>query len=356
MKATWPGITHSNRQWLLAYEGGWRELEAQGAGGVGGRRLQEFLWILTCARYAWDSWPIESVLDQAWDVLPGGERHPSVQEAQAVWLEWQLYLLSGRVERLQRCVDHFAGHVYEAPHLQSSGLLWPVIALSTLAEMADRLDQPKLTGHYGRRAMEAGQQAHSPAAEGPAAVAREMASLWLAPPGSSTTTALERLVDIVKETLSSENSQEHRAADPGVELSLLLMALLRRRQEVALLGAVAEAAIARCLPHRQRWRYLPPLLIDGVVGLEVDAGHNLLSWWLYASLPLGIEGLPFGSGQLSLQAEPKQGAGARISIHSSQPLTLEINTHERSYVEQLSPGEHTMLLTVLDRTDVRSET
>jgi hypothetical protein len=362
MQAAWPQFIHSNQQWQLGYQAGWLEAKERLAEGVKVHPLRQTLWLLYSARYAWAAWPLESWFDQAQSLIPVGDSSPTPIEAQVIWLEWQFYLLSGHVERVQKCFDHFADRADTVHHfpLQSNERIWRVIGLSTLAEMADRLRQPERAAVYKRRAVDAGQQVFPAPEEDIAAFEDALASLWMAQPGPSTADRLLALTQIIQDAplgqASLDIKRQSRTSEAWMEHSLLFMALLRRLQEPELLQDVAEAAIACSLPHRHRWIYLPSLMLDGVVGLEADAAHDLLSWWLYADLPLGVQGLKLGRGEISLQAQPEQGAGAHILIHTSHSLTLEISTHERSYMEQLSPGEHRMLLTVLDRTDVRRET
>ncbi len=94
------------------------------------------------------------------------------------------------------------------------------------------------------------------------------------------------------------------------------------------------------------------LLIEEIIGLEVDAARQWVHWRLEDDLPLGLHRLRLGDNTISLVAEADEGAGIRVRVEAEQPFQLEITTPFAEFVERVPAGSHQYTLTYLDRTDV----
>ncbi len=95
------------------------------------------------------------------------------------------------------------------------------------------------------------------------------------------------------------------------------------------------------------------LLIEEIIGLEVDAGGQRVHWRLEEDVPVGVCNLRLGDNTISLVAEEEDEVGIRVRVDCDQPFLLEIETPFREFVEQVPAGSHRYTLTYLDRTDVR---
>ena len=104
------------------------------------------------------------------------------------------------------------------------------------------------------------------------------------------------------------------------------------------------------------WSGLGPiaLLIEEIIGLEVDAARQWVRWRVGDELPIGLQRLRLGANTISLVAEEDTGAGIRVQVEAAHPFHLEIETPFTEFVEQVPAGVHRYTLTYLDRTDVRA--
>jgi hypothetical protein len=228
------------------------------------------------------------------------------------WLELALFHLSGNRERLQRVFPLCMAAT--APETQKRGDgLRGLVQDRALNEIARILDQPLPK-------------------EGPPTTRMDLSTVL--------------------------GEQPHPMAEEGataawVENCLLWLWLLRAEQEADQHQHLSQLVANVCVERPALHCYLPPLLLDGVVGCQPNAVDHSLTWWLYTDPPIGVAHYRLGDASLSLHAKQERGAGTRLSVETTAPLTLEIVTPERSYLEILAAGQHGMLLTVLDRTDVR---
>ena len=102
------------------------------------------------------------------------------------------------------------------------------------------------------------------------------------------------------------------------------------------------------------------LLLAHVIGVQlskVDApdGHvRQILWHLREPVPVGIHNLIWDDYTISLLADHPKGGGLVVNINSPVALLLEIITPHTTFVEHVAPGPQTLTLTVLDRTDVQT--
>lgn len=300
----WPKIIHHHRTWVDAYENGWAQLRAVMVDGDS--MADTLLWALYCARYAWRRWPIEKTLDYVYTKGNSGFDQRSLLP----WLELALYRLTGDRGRLRR--------IYPQPE--------------TVAVEEANGDQLVRWVHGRARTEIAHLLDHSPRAD---------------------VQFIHRMdLSAALKSLSVPPVVEDERA-VWVQNCLLLLWLLRAEQEGDAHQRLAQSVAAFCVERPALHRYLPPLLLDGVLGYQPDAEERTLTWWLYADPPIGVEGYPLAHTSVSLHAKQEERAGTLLSIQTNAPLTLEIITPARSYLEVLAAGQHDLVLTVLDRTDVR---
>ncbi|HEY66307.1 MAG TPA: hypothetical protein G4O02_17285 [Caldilineae bacterium] len=94
------------------------------------------------------------------------------------------------------------------------------------------------------------------------------------------------------------------------------------------------------------------LLIEEIIGLEVDAANQQVRWRLDGELPVGLRNLRLGDNIISLVAEQEGEAGVQVQVECVHPFRLEVITPFAEFVEQVPAGAHRYTLTYLDRTDV----
>lgn len=344
----WPVVQHENHTWLDAYQSGWTQLYHLIESRACEQSPSARRWTVYCARYAWRSWPLATILDGC--DTPG--------EAPAAWLEWELYRLSGDVVRLERCFQRWAGRTdarLPDAHPRALDPLWRVIDLQALVWIATALGRPdwECSALVEAAARSARQTPHAGGGAGP--FDSELARLWLAQSselGVQTAASLARQFAALFPHTAG-NTPAHRSC--WVQRGLLLLSLLRRLQEPEGVRRLAMHLLETCATAPDLHIYVPVLLIDGVLGCEPDAPAQFLSWWLYTSPPLGIDRLQIGAATVTCQAPRELGQGTQVIVRNSDILTLEILTPERNYLEHLAPGTHRLTLTVLDRTDVKTE-
>ncbi|MCD6289620.1 MAG: hypothetical protein J7M34_03885 [Anaerolineae bacterium] len=95
------------------------------------------------------------------------------------------------------------------------------------------------------------------------------------------------------------------------------------------------------------------LLIEEIVGLDVDAAHQLVRWRLEEEPPVGVRNLHLGDNIISLVAEEAAGPGVIVTVEAEKPFHLEISTPFAEFSEAVPAGMHRYTLTYLDRTDIR---
>jgi glycogen debranching enzyme len=96
------------------------------------------------------------------------------------------------------------------------------------------------------------------------------------------------------------------------------------------------------------------LLIEEIIGLEVDAARQHVRWRLEEDPPLGLRNLRLGDNTISLVAESEAGAGILVRVEAARPFHLEISTPFAEFEEHVPAGTSRYTLTHLDRTDVRA--
>jgi hypothetical protein len=313
LQPAWPTLIHKNRAWVEAYEHGWAQLQAvlvDEAWTDGGR----LPWAIYCARYLWKHWPIQAALDSLYMKGDAG----GASDGQLAWLEWECFRLTGDRARLQRRFptlwEAWQARNQRTPHGEVDALGW-LVQSQALGEISRTLEHP-LAGVGSAR--EVLPDLHS--------FQEEMRGL----------------------------PTDSRSISTWLERCLLLLTLLRCNHEVGVYQRLLGVAVDACVAQPKLHRYLPPLLIDGVVGCVPNGGERYLTWWLYAEPPIGIETYALGSACVSLLAKQESGSGATILVETNAAAVLEIVTTERTYLEVLNAGQHELTLTVLDRSDVKT--
>lgn len=83
------------------------------------------------------------------------------------------------------------------------------------------------------------------------------------------------------------------------------------------------------------------LLIESVMGLQVNAPQNALAWDLRLVDDHGVEKLRFGdvTTNLYVAARSDPGARAEIKVHSDAPYTLRVTVEERAVQYDVPEGE-----------------
>lgn len=319
----WPQIDLPSPVWTNAYARGQADLA---------RRVQHSpdAWVLFCARYAYRDLPIGS--------LPNlGYANTSISVAAAYGLAWSLFGLDGDVEKLEAVFAHDL--VEDDPF--SADPLRMMVALQSQAWMCEALGRPLPRGHADVLAQT---QARFPLLP---PLDQRLAQLWADPDEPQETVLLPLLADL-----------KSLAADPIrlptiIDRCLLLIQLLHHRQDGALAHDMVILAADGCSRDPSLHLYLPPLLLDGVLGLVPAAAENFVTWHLPDTFAqIAVTDYHVGKASLSLRAIQDPQAGDHVHVVTDAPLTLEIVTAERTYVEALTAGEHWVRLTVLDRTDV----
>jgi hypothetical protein len=313
LQTAWPTLIHGNGAWVEAYEHGWAQLQAvlvEEAWTDGGG----LPWAIYSGRYLWKHWPIQTALDSLYMKGHAG----GASNGQLAWLEWEYFRLTGDRDRLQRSFP-LLWEAWQARNQRTAdagidALTW-LIQSQSLGEISHTLKHP-LPGVIHKKE------------------------------------ALPNLQGFREEMRKRPSDSGSAAA--WLERSLLLLSLLRANHEVVAYQHLLGVAVDLCVSHPELHRYLPPLLIDGVIGCVPNGGTRYLTWWLYANPPIGIERYALGIASLSLHAKQEESAGTRILVETSAPTVLEIVTTERTYLEVLDAGSHELTLTVLDRSDVKA--
>ena len=104
------------------------------------------------------------------------------------------------------------------------------------------------------------------------------------------------------------------------------------------------------------WTELSPiaLLIGVILGIEADAPRQAVRWQLREAPPCGLRRLHLGQNTVSLVAQEDAGGGLVVDVEATEPFLLEIETEFTTFVENVPSGSTRLLLTHLDRTDIRT--
>ena len=320
----WPQIDLPSPAWTDAYARGQADLA---------RRLQHTpdAWTVFCARYVYRDWSIGASLNP-------GYANTSISVAAAYWLAWSVFGLDGDEEKLAAVLAHDL--VEDDPF--SADPLRMMVALQSQAWMCAALGRPLPRGHADAVAQTQARFGLLPPLD------QRLAQLWTAPDDPQDAVLLSLLDD-----LKSLAAHPHRLPTI-IDRCLLLIQLLHHRHEGALAHDLAVIAADGCSHDPALHAYLPPLLLDGVLGLVPAAAENFVTWHLPDTFAqIAVTDYDVGKASLSLRAIQDRQAGDHIHVITDAPFTLEIVTAERTYVEALTAGEHWVRLTVLDRTDVR---
>lgn len=336
----WPQILHPNEVWRTAYARGWTALSEIIIKETAGSNNHELAWALFCARYTWRSWPIYTKLD----MLPGQARTPAVIGPPLAWLEYELYQLTGDLGRLARRYELLRQWTHEiATPPSTGGSLEAIVHLQALAWMAAMLKHHDQANRFQSLAFDL--------CDGPLSMApldQEMARLWVDPAAAN----IDRAVTLLQHLLTEHGRQSGERAGI-ITRCLLLLAALYHHQNTGWTAEIATIAMDACLAKPSLAWLIPPLLIDGIVGCVPMAHEGMISWRLFQPPPIGVANYSFTEGLLSLQASRDAGAGTHLTIDTSVPVLLEIVTEERAYLEVLEIGNHSLTLTILDRTNVK---
>lgn len=95
------------------------------------------------------------------------------------------------------------------------------------------------------------------------------------------------------------------------------------------------------------------LLIEDVLGLRWLAEEERLIWTLREEPPVGIQNLRLGDNRVSLLAQEDTGGGVVVGVEATQAVDLQIDGEFTTFSERIPAGSTRLLLTHLDRTDVR---
>lgn len=128
-------------------------------------------------------------------------------------------------------------------------------------------------------------------------------------------------------------------------------------------GERARQAVAGFLDRLAAGTTLPPgdalaavlLMLEEVLGLNWLPGEGRLVWTLREAPPAGIRDLSLGDNLVSLRVEKDSGGGPVAVVEVVQPLDLQIDTEFTSFSEHIPAGTTRLLLSHLDRTDVRAD-
>lgn len=97
-----------------------------------------------------------------------------------------------------------------------------------------------------------------------------------------------------------------------------------------------------CRDNFVGWTGLGPvaLLLENILGLDLDVPAGILRWHLLTPEAQGIRRLPFGDGRVDLECRPRTSLAARPEIiaTSSAPLTLQVFTLKQCHEIKLKPG------------------
>ncbi|MBI1295619.1 hypothetical protein GC175_11760 [bacterium] len=319
----WPKIDLPSPAWTDAYARGQADLAQR-------LRHTSDAWTRFAARYVQRAWPIGAPPNHDY-------ANKGISVAQGYWLAWTIFALDGDAEKLETVLAHDL--VEDDPF--SADPLRMMVALQSQAWMCAALGCPLPRGHADAVAQTQARFSLLPPLD------QRLAQLWAAPNDPQDEILLPLLADL-----------QSLAADPHrlptiIDRCLLLIQLLHHRQEGALAHALAVTAADGCSRDPACHLYLPPLLLDGVLGLVPAAADNLVTWHLPdAFAQIAVTDYHVGKASLLLRAIQDPQAGDHVHVITDALLTLEIVTPERTYVEALTAGEHWVRLTVLDRTDV----
>ncbi len=329
LNQTWPQIDLPSPVWTDAYEHGWADLARRVQSTVD-KGLSPDAWTVFCARYLCQQWPLI-------DSPSFGYANKMVSVAQAYWLEWTLFGHCADPTRLEAVLAHDLAEddPFNADPLRA------MVALQSATWMCEALGRPR-PGWVAKTVRQTRGRFHLlPPLD------QRLAQLW-ADPDDLQEAILRPLLDDLHILAA-----DRRRLPTIIDRCLLLIQLLHHGQEHALAHALAVTAAEGCSRRPSMYLYLPPLLLDGVLGLIPSAAESFLTCYLPdAFTPRAVTRYAVGSASVSLRAKHEIGAGDQIHVVTDAPLTLEIVTEQRSYVEALAAGEHQITLTVLDRTDV----
>jgi hypothetical protein len=147
---------------------------------------------------------------------------------------------------------------------------------------------------------------------------------------------------------------------PGQQEDATIQGLWRAGEADAARKAAARQLDDLAASYRQPdlagWTEPSPiaLLIGVILGIEADAPRQAVRWQLREAPPCGLRGLHLGQNTVSLVAQEDAGGGLVVEVEATQPFLLEIETEFTSFVENMPPGSTRLLLTHLDRTDIRT--
>lgn len=88
------------------------------------------------------------------------------------------------------------------------------------------------------------------------------------------------------------------------------------------------------------WSALGPiaLLIESVIGVEVDAPVKTINWRIHRLDEHGVQNLRMGKNTVNLLFEPANGS-ARVTVESTEPMLLNITWQGSETMHEVSPGK-----------------
>lgn len=98
-------------------------------------------------------------------------------------------------------------------------------------------------------------------------------------------------------------------------------------------------------PHFVGWSGVGPvaMLIENILGLDIDAPHNRLTWDIRLTEEHGIKNLAVGRGHVDLRCAGRSAAAdpANVQIQADAALDVQVRRHDHSATLHVKPGQET---------------
>jgi hypothetical protein len=82
------------------------------------------------------------------------------------------------------------------------------------------------------------------------------------------------------------------------------------------------------------------LLIEEILGIEVDAPANTIRWRLYPTPEQGLSNLRFGDNVVSLLARERDGGKMTVQVTAQREFTLKMQRAGATTAFSIPPGTH----------------
>ena len=86
------------------------------------------------------------------------------------------------------------------------------------------------------------------------------------------------------------------------------------------------------------------LLIEEILGIEVDAPNEVIRWWLYPTPEHGLRNLRFGGNKVDLLAQATDDGDIVIQVKAERPLTLQVVGAGIETVLSVPSGDHRFMM------------